>query len=86
MNRNHLGRRRRIALLATSVLTVGTLAACATTPSTPDEPVDLTVAVWTANEAHLEIFNAIGDAYVEANPESVASVTFDTIQIGRAHV
>ena len=79
MNTFFATRTRRMALVATSVLAVASLAACASTPAEPDEPVDLTVAVWSANEAHLALFQEIGDKYVADHPDSVSSVTFETI-------
>ncbi|MDJ0333886.1 sugar ABC transporter substrate-binding protein [Salinibacterium sp. G-O1] len=79
MNTNHTKHARRIGAAFTSMLMVGALAACSTEPALPDEPVDLTVALWSANEAHLALFNEIGAAYVEANPDLVSSITFETI-------
>ncbi len=37
------------------------------------------MAVWTANEGHLEVLNAIGSAFVEANPDIVSAVTYESI-------
>ncbi len=48
-------------------------------PSTPSEPVDLRMTVWTADETQLAQFQGIADAYVTENPDLVASVTFETI-------
>lgn len=59
-----------------------TLAGCSGSPSeaeTPDKPVDLRMTVWTADESQLALFQEIGDAYVEENPDTVASVTFEAI-------
>ena len=47
--------------------------------ATPDEPVDLRMTVWTADESQLALFQEIADAYVADNPELVASVTFEPI-------
>lgn len=58
------------------------LAGCSgspTEPATPDEPVDLRMTVWTADETQLAMFQEIADAYVEENPDLVASVTFETV-------
>ena len=81
MNSSHTRRARRLSAVVTSMLAIGALTACATEPAAPDEPVDLTVTVWTANEDHLALFNQIGDAYVEAHPDRVSSVTFETIPV-----
>ncbi|MGM1018561.1 MAG: ABC transporter substrate-binding protein [Actinomycetota bacterium] len=58
------------------------LAGCSgspTEPTTPDEPVDLRMTVWTADETQLAMFQEIADAYIEENPGLVASVTFETV-------
>lgn len=47
----------------------------------PDGPVDVRMTVWSANEGHHEIFDAIADAYVEENPEMVSSVSFEALPI-----
>jgi multiple sugar transport system substrate-binding protein len=81
MNTNHSRRARRASIVLTSIVAVGALTACSSGPSAPDEPVDLTVAIWSANEDHLALFTEIGEAYVEAHPDLVASVTFETIPV-----
>jgi multiple sugar transport system substrate-binding protein len=48
-------------------------------PAVPDAPVDLRMTVWTANEDQLALFDEIGAAYVEANPDLVSSVTFEPL-------
>lgn len=48
-------------------------------PATPAEPVDLRMTIWSANEAHLALFDEIADEYVAANPDLVSSVTFETL-------
>ncbi|TQJ30446.1 ABC transporter substrate-binding protein [Microbacterium sp. SLBN-146] len=56
------------------------LAGCSGTSAPAEEgPVDLTMTIWSANENHLALFNEIGEAYVAANPETVSSVTFETL-------
>jgi multiple sugar transport system substrate-binding protein len=42
-------------------------------------PVDLRMTVWTANEEQLALFDRIGKAYVEANPDLVSSVIFEPL-------
>lgn len=42
-------------------------------------PVDLRMTVWTADESQLALFDEIGAAYVEANPDLVSSVTFEPL-------
>lgn len=68
---------RRIPVLA--ALTTGALllAGCAGNPAA-DTEVDLTMAVWTSNEAHLTLFDEIADAYLADHPE-VSSITFETV-------
>lgn len=46
---------------------------------TPDGPVELRMTVWTADEGQLALFQEIADEYVEANPETVSGVIFETI-------
>lgn len=48
-------------------------------PSTPSEPVELRMTVWTADETQLAQFQEIADAYVAENPDLVSGVTFETI-------
>ncbi|GAB4084825.1 sugar ABC transporter substrate-binding protein [Myceligenerans cantabricum] len=79
-------RRRRSAAAAATLTAALTLAACSAgepgavgEPDAPSDPVDLRMTVWTADEAHLELFQEIGDAYVAENPDLVSSVTFETI-------
>jgi multiple sugar transport system substrate-binding protein len=44
----------------------------------PDSPVSLRVAVWTANDTHLALFDEIADAYMAENPR-VEKITFDPL-------
>lgn len=46
---------------------------------TPDEPVELRMTVWTADETQLALFQEIADEYVEENPDLVSKVTFEPI-------
>ncbi len=76
--------RRRVAVTAGAGIAAVALAltGCSGSPggaATPDEPVDLRMTVWTADETQLALFQEIADAYVEENPELVASVTFEPI-------
>ena len=68
--------RRVAAALASAAVVAGALVGCAT-PAEPEGPVDLRVALWSANEAHHAVFNEIADEYIAAHPDQVASVTFD---------
>ncbi|QDB79888.1 extracellular solute-binding protein [Georgenia wutianyii] len=77
-------RRTLITTLAVLTLGVGSLAACGAgddgaSEATPDAPVDLRMTVWTADESQLALFDEIAAEYVEANPETVASVTFEPL-------
>ncbi len=62
------------AALAASLL----LTACGSGDSAGDGPVELRMTVWSANEAHLKLFNEIAAEYRAAHPE-VTKVTFDPI-------
>jgi multiple sugar transport system substrate-binding protein len=57
------------------------LTGCSGSPeaTTPDEPVDLRMTVWTADETQLALFQEIADAYVDENPDLVSDVTFEAI-------
>ncbi|MBD8063343.1 ABC transporter substrate-binding protein [Oceanitalea stevensii] len=74
---------RRTLVPALAVLVVGSLAACGSADdgeaATPDSPVDLRMTVWTADESQLALFDEIAADYVEANPDTVASVTFEAL-------
>ncbi|MBO0609105.1 ABC transporter substrate-binding protein [Myceligenerans salitolerans] len=79
-------RRPRAAAAAAALATALTLTACSAgepaalgDPETPSEPVELRMTVWTADENHLALFQEIGDAYAEENPELVSGVTFETV-------
>ncbi|GGM24992.1 ABC transporter substrate-binding protein [Promicromonospora citrea] len=82
----HPTRARRTAAAVGALGTALALTSCAGgssapagEPETPDEPVELRMTVWTADEAQLELFQTIADAYVAENPELVAGVSFETI-------
>lgn len=76
---------RRTLVPALAVLVVGSLAACGGgdadggEAAAPDSPVDLRMTVWTADESQLALFDEIAADYIEANPETVASVTFEPL-------
>lgn len=77
-------RRGRVSLaigagIAASALALAGCSGSAPEAETPDEPVDLRMTVWTADESQLALFQEIGDAYAEENPDAVASVTFEAI-------
>lgn len=76
--------RRRVAVASGAGIAAVALALAGCSGSsegtaTPDEPVDLRMTVWTADESQLALFQEIADAYVEKNPELIASVTFEPI-------
>ncbi|MEQ4209452.1 sugar ABC transporter substrate-binding protein [Actinopolymorpha sp. B9G3] len=48
-------------------------------PHKPSEPVDLRMTVWTAEDAHLSLFQSIADDYVKENPDLVSSVKFEPV-------
>lgn len=67
-------------LTATGMLAASVLALSACTAAAEPEAtdVDLRMTIWSANEAHLELFNGIAEAYMAENP-NVTSITFDTL-------
>ena len=78
--------RRRIArsvalTTAAAVFTTGALAGCST-PAEPEGPVDLRMAVFSANETQHEVMNAIADAYIAENGDKVASIEFEALTGG----
>lgn len=77
-------RRRRLPLTAGAGIAAVALvlAGCSGSPegtATPDEPVELRMTVWTADETQLGLFQEIADEYVAENPELVSKVTFEPI-------
>ncbi|ACQ78457.1 extracellular solute-binding protein family 1 [Beutenbergia cavernae DSM 12333] len=79
---------RRRALVVGAALSAGALVltACGSGGDggggDADGPVDLRMVMWSANEGHHAIFEEIADAYIEANPDLVSSVTFEPITGG----
>ncbi len=72
----------KLVTLAVAGAMVAALAGCSggdSPESASSGPVDLTMAVWSANEKHLTLFQSIADAYVEQHPDEVASVSFETL-------
>lgn len=67
-------------LTATGMLAASVLALSACTAAAEPEAtdVDLRMTIWSANEAHLELFNSIAESYMAENP-NVTSITFDTL-------
>lgn len=76
-------RRAHLAVGAGTAAVALTLAGCSgggtAETETPDEPVELRMTVWTADETQLALFQEIADAYVAENPELVSGVTFEPI-------
>lgn len=65
---------RKIAPIAALLL----LAACGSQPEA-DGPVTLRMTTWSANPAHVELFNAIAADYKKTNPD--VSVTFEALPL-----
>jgi multiple sugar transport system substrate-binding protein len=66
----------RAGLAALALLT--TVAACGGT-DTADGPVTLRMTTWSANEAHVKLFNDIAAAYKQAHPD--VTVKFDALPV-----
>jgi multiple sugar transport system substrate-binding protein len=65
--------------LAVAVAALLGLTACGgDDPAGSGGPVTLRMTTWSANEAHLKLFNEIADQYRKAHPE-VTAITFDAI-------
>ncbi|MFG2101088.1 ABC transporter substrate-binding protein [Micromonospora echinaurantiaca] len=54
------------------------LSACGGGEAEDKGPASLRVTVWSANEAHLKLFNEIADEYRKSHPD-VAEITFDPL-------
>lgn len=81
---SNLPSRRRVPLVLGAGMAAAALAltGCSGSPAateTPDEPVELRMTVWTADETQLALFQDIADAYVDENPELVSKVTFEPL-------
>ncbi|MDP3950132.1 sugar ABC transporter substrate-binding protein [Microbacterium sp.] len=76
-------RRAHLAVGAGIAAVALTLAGCSgggtAETETPDQPVELRMTVWTADETQLALFQEIADEYVAENPDLVSSVTFEPI-------
>lgn len=71
-------RSRTIVFLSLFAITATSLTACTGSGAADDGEVDLTMAIWSANEGHLAMFDAIADDYL-AEHDEVNSITFETI-------
>ncbi|WFE28394.1 sugar ABC transporter substrate-binding protein [Solwaraspora sp. WMMD791] len=69
--------RNRIATAALAASLLG-VAACGGDDGGTDGPVSLRMTIWSANEAHLALFDEIADAYLADNP-GVAAISFDPL-------
>ncbi|HEY8472380.1 MAG TPA: sugar ABC transporter substrate-binding protein [Natronosporangium sp.] len=71
--------RRYAAAALAGLLAVAGLAACGDDDGGDDGgPVSLRMTIWSANEAHLNLFNEIAAEYMAANPD-VTEITFDPL-------
>src|SRR5258705_2089265 len=70
---------RRISVLALAGLFA--LTACGSSPQTQNTgPVSLRMTIWSANEAHLKLFNEIAADYRTTHP-NVTEIKFDVIPV-----
>ncbi|GAB3757467.1 ABC transporter substrate-binding protein [Microlunatus parietis] len=67
-------------LLAAGALATFALAtACSGPQPEPSGPVQLRMAIWSANEGHLDLFESIAADYVAEHGGQVSGVTFETL-------
>ncbi|KAF2411799.1 hypothetical protein B1729_18390 [Microbacterium sp. B35-04] len=73
-------RKTQHAAIAALTLAALALAGCTAAPAEPEdaEPVDLTMTVWTADEAIIATFQELADEFREDNPE-LGELTIETI-------
>lgn len=64
----------RLSAAGLAVALTATLAGC----GGDDGPAKLRMTIWTANEAHLDLFNEIADEYLADHPD-VAEIEFDPL-------
>lgn len=76
---------KKLSGAAALMASIGLVAAgCASSPRGPVETtappgsVDLRMSVWTSNEDHLALFDAIADEFADAHPE-IGSITFESL-------
>ncbi|MER5456443.1 sugar ABC transporter substrate-binding protein [Micromonospora sp. NPDC002389] len=67
-----------IRVVATALTGVLAMSACGGGEAQDNGPATLRVTVWSANEAHLALFNEIADEYRQNNPD-VTQITFDPL-------
>jgi multiple sugar transport system substrate-binding protein len=72
--------RARITAAVAAVALLGLSAACGSGDggAADDGPITLRMTTWSANEAHVKLFNEIADEYRRTHPE-VTAITFDAI-------
>ncbi|WFE39349.1 sugar ABC transporter substrate-binding protein [Micromonospora sp. WMMD998] len=71
--------RKGLAAVAAALSGVLALSACGGGGEAKDDgPASLRMTVWSANEAHLKLFNEIADEYRKSHPD-VAEITFDPL-------
>ncbi|GAA2216603.1 ABC transporter substrate-binding protein [Micromonospora olivasterospora] len=67
-----------LAVVAAALAGVVALSACGGGEAKDTGPASLRMTVWSANEAHLKLFNEIADEYRKSHP-NVAEIKFDPI-------
>lgn len=70
--------RNRIATAALAASLLGVAACGGGDTDSSDGPVSLRMTIWSANEAHLALFDEIADAYLADHPD-VAEISFDPL-------
>ncbi|OKI64008.1 ABC transporter substrate-binding protein [Micromonospora sp. CB01531] len=71
-------RGKALAVVAAALAGVLALSACGGGEAKDKGPASLRMTIWSANEAHLKLFNEIADEYRKSHP-NVAEIKFDPI-------
>ena len=71
--------RNRLTAATAAVVLTAALPACGGGDAAEDGPITLRMTTWSANPAHVELFNGIAAEYKTANPN--VTVTFDALPV-----
>jgi len=62
-----------------AIVLLGSVAACGSSAASGDGPVSLRMTTWSANEAHVKLFNEIAAEYKQTHPD--VTVQFDALPV-----